>query len=108
MRRQAVFHCPSKRGSATGLMDAWRGYRHYDRQRRMVHCVPTEYDTWINTSEITVRLLSQRTRRTCSPVGTIIRAGSKMCVTSMEVRGSTGRLVATGSGTFIVSKKILH
>ena len=35
--------------------------------------------------------------------GQIVRAGKRMCSTTMEVRTTSGRLVATGAGTFVVS-----
>jgi acyl-coenzyme A thioesterase PaaI-like protein len=35
----------------------------------------------------------------------VVRAGGKLCVATMEVRTASGRLVATGSGTFVVSSK---
>tara|TARA_Y100000768_G_scaffold249030_1_gene189047 strand:- start:1484 stop:1909 length:426 start_codon:yes stop_codon:yes gene_type:complete len=105
---QAVFHLPFQEGLCHGLMDVHGGVIATMIDNAGWFTAATEYDTWINTSEITVRLLEPANQEDLHSVGTIIRAGSKICVTSMEVRGSSGRLVATGSGTFIVSQKILH
>ena len=63
----------------------------------------TRYDHWISTSEMTVRLHEPANQEDLRAVGSIVRAGKRMCSTTMEVRTSSGRLVATGAGTFVVS-----
>jgi len=103
----AVFHLPFQERLCHGLMDVHGGVLATMIDNAGWFTAATEYDTWINTSEFTVRLLEPANREDLYATGTIIRAGSKICVTSMEVRGSSGRLVATGSGTFIVSQKSL-
>ena len=104
---QAVFYLPFQERLCHGLMDVHGGVVATMIDNAGWFTAATEYDTWINTSEFTVRLLEPANREDLYATGTIIRAGSKICVTSMEVRGSSGRLVATGSGTFIVSQKSL-
>ena len=61
------------------------------------------YDTWINTVDLTVHMLEPANSEALRAVGTIVRAGAHLAVTSMEVRSESGRLVATGCGTFSVS-----
>ena len=68
---QAVFHLPFQEGLCHGLMDVHGGVVATMIDNAGWFTAVTEYDTWINTSEFTVRL------------------------------------VATGSGTFIVSRKSL-
>lgn len=63
----------------------------------------TRYDHWISTSEMTVRLHEPANQDDLQAVGRVVRAGKRMCSTTMEVRTTDGRLVATGAGTFVVS-----
>ena len=63
----------------------------------------TRYDHWISTAEMTVRLYEPAHREDLHAVGHIVRVGKRMCSTTMEVRTPSGRLVATGAGTFVVS-----
>lgn len=65
----------------------------------------TRYDFWVNTSELTVRLLEPANREPLIGRGTVIRAGGRLCVASMTVHSASGRLVATGTGSFMVSSK---
>ena len=65
----------------------------------------THYDHWVNTAEMTVRLHEPANQEDLIADGRVIRAGKRLCVASMEVRSVQGRLVATGTGTFIVSSK---
>ncbi len=68
----------------------------------------TRYDHWVNTSELTVRLHEPARKEDLLAVGRVVRAGRRMCVAEMSVRSATGRLVATGSGCFVVSSKPLQ
>ncbi len=63
----------------------------------------TRYDHWISTTEMTVRLHEPAHREDLHATGQVVRAGKRMCSTTMEVRTTSGRLVATGAGTFVVS-----
>ncbi len=67
-----------------------------------------KYDNWVNTSELTVRLHEPANQEDLRAIGKIVRAGKRMCVASMEVRSVSGRLIATGSGTFVVSSKPIN
>ncbi len=67
----------------------------------------TRYETWVNTSELTVRLHEPANQEELRAYGQIVRAGGKICVVSMEVKSASDRLVATGAGTFVVSEKVM-
>lgn len=62
------------------------------------------YDTWISTVEFQVRLLMPAEAVHLYSIGRVVRAGKRLAVAEMEVRDPDGALVATGSGTFAVSK----
>ncbi len=66
-----------------------------------------QYENWVNTSELTVRLHEPANQEDLVAVGHIVRAGKRLCVAGMEVRSTSGRLVATGTGTFVVSSKAI-
>lgn len=66
-----------------------------------------QYDNWVNTSELTVRLHEPANQEDLVAIGHIVRAGRRLCVAGMEVRSASGRLVATGTGTFVVSSKAI-
>ena len=104
---QAVFHLPYHERLCHGLMDTHGGVIATMIDNAGWFTAATMYDTWINTSEFTVRLLEPANKEGLVATGSIVRAGSSMCVTTMEVRGDSGRLVAIGSGTFVVSGKSL-
>ena len=65
----------------------------------------SRYDCWVDTSELTVRLLQPAGRETLVGRGSIVRAGRRLCVVRMTVHSESGRLVATGSGSFMVSRR---
>ena len=65
--------------------------------------VAAYYETWVNTAEFQVRLLRPAVREHLYSLGRVVRAGNRLAVAEMEVRGEDGTLVATGSGTFVVS-----
>ena len=65
----------------------------------------TRYDCWVNTSELTVRLHEPARQEDLIGTGRVVRSGKRLCVVEMEVRSRTGRLVATGSGSFMVSSR---
>ena len=68
----------------------------------------TRYDNWVNTSELTVRLHEPANQEDLRATGRLVRAGKRLCVASMEVRTVSGRLIATGAGTFVVSSKPIN
>jgi uncharacterized protein (TIGR00369 family) len=65
------------------------------------------YEEWIVTVELTTRLLEAAVEEDLRAEGWIVRAGRRVAVARMEVRGADGRLVATGSGTFVTTGKPL-
>ncbi len=62
------------------------------------------YGTWIATVEFQVRLLMPAEAVHLYSIGRVVRAGKRLAVAEMEVRDPDDGLVATGSGTFAVSK----
>ena len=68
----------------------------------------TRYDCWVNTSELTVRLHEPARQEDLVGTGRVVRAGKRLCVVEMKVRSTTGRLIATGSGSFMVSSRPLE
>lgn len=65
-----------------------------------------EYDTWIATVEMTVRLHEPARQEDLRAKGRLVRAGRSLAVAEMEVRAASGRLVATGAGTFKVTSSV--
>ena len=65
--------------------------------------VALHYETWIATVELQTRLLEPCRNEDLVATGWPVRVGKRIGVAEMEVRTSTGRLVATGAGTFTVT-----
>lgn len=61
------------------------------------------FDTWTATVEFTTRLLEPVTEEELIAEGEIIRLGKKLTVADMKIHSGSGKLVATGSGTFAVT-----
>lgn len=61
------------------------------------------YPTWIVSVEVQVRYHEPAGRQPLRAVGSIVRAGKRITSTAMEVRNADGVLVATGSGSFVVT-----
>jgi uncharacterized protein (TIGR00369 family) len=64
------------------------------------------YDRWIATVELQTRLLEPAHREALVATGTLVRAGKSLAVARMEIRAAAGRLVAEGSGTFVVTSLV--
>jgi len=62
------------------------------------------YPTWIVSVEFNVRLHEPAGRETLTATGSIVRAGKRITSTEMVVRNASGVLVASGAGTFSVTK----
>ncbi len=58
------------------------------------------YDSVIVTVELTTRLLEPAKREDLQAIGTVIRTGRRLAIAQMQVESKSGRLVATGAGTF--------
>lgn len=65
--------------------------------------VASYYDRWISTVEMQVRLLEHVAGKTLVATGTLVKAGNRIAVATMEIRTEDGVLAATGSGTFTVT-----
>ena len=62
-----------------------------------------QYETWIATIEMQMRLLKPAGKKDLIAMGELIRAGRSFAVAHMKVQTARGRLVATGSGTFAIT-----
>lgn len=65
------------------------------------------YPTWIVSVELSVRLHEPAGRQELTALGEVVRAGRRFTSTEMRVHNASGVLVATGSGTFAVTKSPL-
>ena len=101
----AVFEMPYKTELSHAMKDTHGGVIATLLDNAGWFTAATRYDNWVNTSELTVRLHEPANQEDLRATGQIVRAGGRLCVASMEVRSVSGRLVATGSGTFVVSSK---
>lgn len=99
----AVFEMPHHPGFTHALGDTHGGVIATLLDNAGWFTAAVHYDTWVNTVEMQVRLLEPAKREDLKATATLIRAGKRLAVTTMEVRGASGRLVATGSATFAVS-----
>jgi uncharacterized protein (TIGR00369 family) len=61
------------------------------------------YNSYILTIEMQMRFHEPAGREHLRVTGRLLRAGRSFAVAEMEARSSTGRLVATGSGTYAVT-----
>ena len=59
-------------------------------------------DAWVATSDLTVQMLSHAQRVDLRARGEILKTGRRMIVCRMTVEDAAGRLVAHGTGTFVV------
>lgn len=60
-------------------------------------------DPWIATADLHLRILEVSPREPLRESGKLIRAGKTLAGTEMEVRGISGRLIATGTAWFVVT-----
>ena len=104
---RARFEMPHQREFEHGLKDTHGGVIATLLDNAGWFTAAVHYGTWINTAEMTVRLHEPANREALVAVGTMVRAGGKLAVTTMEVRSASGRLVATGSASFVVSTRTI-
>ena len=100
---EAVFDLPHNPGLEHGFRDTHGGILATLLDNAGWFTAAVHYDTWIATLEMQMRLLEPARREDLRAVGRLQRAGSRFAVAEMEVRTASGRLVATGSGTFAVT-----
>ena len=101
----AVFHMPSNPAMFHSFRDTHGGVIATLLDNAGWFTAATRYDCWVNTSELTVRLHEPARQEALTGRGRVVRAGSRLCVVEMTVHSESGRLVATGSGCFVVSSK---
>ena len=67
--------------------------------------VAAHYQKWVVTADLQTRILEPAGRKNLIATGHIIRAGNTLAVAQMEVRLEDGKLIATASGSFMVTSK---
>jgi uncharacterized protein (TIGR00369 family) len=100
---RAVFHLPHNPNLEHALNDTHGGVIATLMDNAGWFTAAVEYDTWIATVELTVRLLEPARQEDLRAVGTLLKSAKNIAIASMEVRSATDRLVATGAGTFAVT-----
>ena len=70
--------------------------------------VAAHYNCWVVTVEFQTRLLEPANQENLRSIGQILRVGKSLATAEMSVFGKSDRLVATGSGTFTVTKYSLE
>jgi len=102
-KNESVFELPHNPGLEHGLGDTHGGIIATLLDNAGWFAAAVQYDSWIATVEMQVHLLEPAKREPLRAVGRVLRAGQSLAVAEMEVRSLSGRLVATGSGTFAVT-----
>jgi len=100
---RAVFHLPRNPALDHALRDTHGGVIATLLDNAGWFTAAVEYDTWIATVELTVRLLEPAHQEDLRAVGTLLKAAKNIAIAQMEVRSVSNRLVATGAGTFAVT-----
>lgn len=100
---RAVFHLPHNPNLEHALHDTHGGVIATLLDNAGWFTAAVEYDCWIATVELTVRLLEPARTEDLRAVGTLLKAGKNIAIARMEVRSASDRLVATGAGTFAVT-----
>ena len=102
-KNESVFELPHNPGFEHGLGDTHGGLIATLLDNAGWFAAAVYYDSWIATVEMQVRLLEPAKREALRAVGRVLRAGQSLAVAEMEARTLSGRLIATGSGTFAVT-----
>jgi uncharacterized protein (TIGR00369 family) len=102
-RDEAAFDLPHNPGLEHALGDTHGGIIATLLDNAGWFTAAVHYDTWIATIEMHMRLLEPAGREPLRAVGRLVRGGRSFAVAEMEVRSASGRLVATGSGTYAVT-----
>ncbi|HTL11972.1 MAG TPA: PaaI family thioesterase [Bdellovibrionota bacterium] len=66
--------------------------------------VAPHFENWISTVEFRTQLLDHVEKEDLRAQGRIVRLGKTLTVAAMDVHTKSGRHIATGLGTFAVSK----
>ncbi len=100
---RAVFEQPRNEGFDHALGDIHGGLIATLLDNAGWFTAAVRYDTWIATADLHVRILEVPRREPLCATGKLLRAGKTLAVTEMEVRGESGRLIATGTASFVVT-----
>ncbi len=65
--------------------------------------VAAHYEKWVVTSDLNIRLLEAAQQNDMIAKGHLVRTGKSLAVAEMEVRSQNSRLIAIGSGSFMVT-----
>lgn len=65
--------------------------------------VASHFDHWVATVEFTTRLHEPVEKEMLISMGKIVHLGKRLSSCEMEVKTEAGRLIATGSGSFLVT-----
>lgn len=106
--RQAVFHLPYNLNFDHALKGIHGGVFAILIDNAGWFTAAAHYKAWVVTVEFHTRLLEPVVGEDLRSVGKIIRAGNKLAVCEAEVRTKEDRLVATGSGTFLLTSTPLE
>lgn len=69
--------------------------------------VAAHYKKWVVTVDFQTRILEAAGKNDLVSRGRLVRAGNTLAVAEMEVRTREGKLIAVGSGSFMVTSKAI-
>ena len=100
---QAVFELPFDIRLCHGMGDVHGGILALMLDNAGWFTVAVHYDTWVATTDLHIRLLEPANQEHLRATGRILRLGKRIAMAEMEVCSLSGRKVAAGSGTFVVT-----
>ena len=100
---RAVFDLPFNPNLCHGIGDVHGGVVSTLLDNDGWFTVAPHYTTWISTVDLYVQLLEPAHQEHLQSFGSVSRLGKSLAFTRMEVKSESGRLIATGSGTFSVT-----
>jgi uncharacterized protein (TIGR00369 family) len=101
--QQAVFDLPYKEGNCHALGDVHGGVIATMLDNAGWFTVAPYYDFWVATADLSIKLVDRPNKEHLRSVGTILRLGKRVAIAEMEARSLSGRLIAKGTGTFVVT-----
>lgn len=102
-RFRAVFDLPFNPELCHGIGDVHGGVISTLLDNAGWFTIAPYYSTWISTVDLYVQLLEPARKEHLKSFGSISRLGKSLAFAQMEVKSVSGRLIATGSGTFSVT-----
>lgn len=100
---QAVFHLPDNPTLYHGLGDTHGGAIATLLDSAAWFAAAVEYDAWIATVELSLRLLEPARHEDLIATGRLVRAGKTLATAEAQAHTASGRLIATATGTFAVT-----